>query len=176
MSCTAYTVTLHIDPTRVGAVGHAFLTLSAPGQPDINIGYYPITSGNANGPGTVRNDSYTEVIVDSSGNVVGLEEHPYAYSKTFTVTEMQYSDMLAYAAQVAQGSNNYQAPAGALGLIPSATVIFGDQTNVCTDFARAVLAAGGISGTSGHDPASFGSLPHINSGAKMYHRNALNFA
>jgi hypothetical protein len=39
-------------------VGHAFITPSASGKPDITIGYYPIVHGST-GPGTLRDDMLT---------------------------------------------------------------------------------------------------------------------
>lgn len=145
-----YKVTIKVDPTILtGGVGHAFLTLSATGKPDITIGYYPIQEGAGAVPtlGTVRNDMLTHVDPDKGL----LIEHPYLSSKTFLITEQQYANMLQKAAQIANDpSDYYNALTGVLTL-PLSVVLPHSLTgsNVCTDFVRTVLTAGDIEPTFG---------------------------
>ncbi len=138
-----YTVTVKTQPAGYydGAfqVGHAFVTLRAPGRPDVTIGYYPIVPG-AYGAGTVRNDTLTEVV----NNVP--QEHLYTWSRTFIVSERQYSNMLSYAASVAIDSHdNYDGRSGIASLLVAPlSLIVGSLSNVCTDFVRNMLASGEI--------------------------------
>ena len=45
MSENTYSVTLKIQPTLIsGGIGHAFITLTAPGRSDVTVGYYPVAT------------------------------------------------------------------------------------------------------------------------------------
>lgn len=142
---TNYTVTVKTFPTGGWdegelQVGHAFIELSAPGREVVVIGYYPIVH-EMRGSGTVRDDS-------KSNDEGGL--HASNWSKTFTVSERQYRNMIEYAASVATNStDNYNAIPGAMAVLPTLNLLVGSLSNVCTDFARNVLAAGDITPTPG---------------------------
>ncbi|WP_443114087.1 calcium-binding protein [Herbaspirillum seropedicae] len=128
-------------------VGHAFVVLSAPGREDITIGYYPIVHG-AYGPGTVRDDAISEK--NRSGNFV---PHSATWSRTFSVSERQYSNMLEYAASVANDTtDNYNAVRGAIPILIPISAVTGPMSNVCTDFVKNILTVGEIS------PSAYSSL------------------
>lgn len=112
-----YTVTIKIE---TGVIGHAFVTLQAPGQPPITVGYYPVVHS-PSAPGIVKNDGV-------SGENGGV--HPSDWSRSFTVSAGQYEAMLS---KVAFVSNH---PGG-----------YGVAGNQCTGFVRDVLNAGGITPT-----------------------------
>jgi len=141
-----YSITVKTFPTGgvengTPQVGHAFVTLRASGRPDITIGYYPIVHG-AYGPGTVRDDSKTEI----NPQTAALTEHSATWSRTFAVSERQYGNMLNYASTVAvDTTDNYNGLSGLPSVLsPRLAGSIGSQSNVCTDFARGVLAAGEI--------------------------------
>jgi hypothetical protein len=147
MSQNGYSVTLKIEPTATsGTIGHAFITLSAPGRSDITVGFYPADGGSPYGVGAVRDDSV------SKKTPTELESHDFMWSKTFTVTESQYLSMVTYAAKQANnGSVMYNGVGGLATLLdPPLALYVGSGSNVCTDFARGVLEAGGIQPLGGN--------------------------
>jgi len=148
-----YSVTVRTYPTGgfeglKAQVGHAFVTLSAPGKPDITIGYYPVVHGST-GPGTLRDDTITSTDPKTGKPIPHLER----WSKTFSVSERQYSNMLEYAASVANDTtDNYNAVRGAIPLLLPISAVTGPMSNVCTDFVKNILTVGEIS------PSAYSSL------------------
>ncbi|MGG1945544.1 putative Ig domain-containing protein [Trinickia sp. NRRL B-1857] len=144
MSNNSYTATLKIEPTLLkGEIGHAFVTLSAPGRADITIGYYPVHTA-PYGVGVVRDDSASKQI--NQNGTSSAAPHDFTWSNTFQVTEKQYLDMLTYASKAANDTTTtYNGLSGLPTLLDPALAAFvGSGSNVCTDFARSVLEAGGI--------------------------------
>nr|WP_233171092.1 calcium-binding protein [Herbaspirillum sp. ASV7] len=75
--------------------------------------------------------------------------HLERWSRTFSVSERQYSNMLGYAASVAQDTtDNYNAVSGVIPLILPISAVTGSMSNVCSDFVRNILTVGEISPTA----------------------------
>lgn len=146
-----YTVTLHAyNPTTKGVIPHAFVTLQAPGQPPIVVGYYPQKRG-VSGPGTVRNDAITG---PQNRDTLAPTQHPSAFNKTFEVSPGQFANMLNYVDKTASNPGTYQ-------LIGDA-----DKSNFlavpgyqCTGFARDVLISGGINPSSANPSNTVRAIP-----------------
>jgi hypothetical protein len=129
-----YTVTLHAyNPTKEGYIPHAYVTLKAPGQPPVIVGYYP-KEHVVTGPGTVRNDGITGA--DISGN---RTQHPSAYNKTFEVSPAQFANMLGFVDKTAGDPGTYHLIGDS-----NKSNFFAVPGYQCTGFARDVLAAGDI--------------------------------
>ncbi len=144
-----YSITVKIEPTGLDSagfdVGHAFVTLHAPGQKDITVGFYPeVHAGYASG--VLRDDSVSGRVTNSAGTIIGVEPHPSTSSMTFIVSEKQFSDMLSYASNIANNpSDMYNGITGLPVLLnPQLGLLIGSGSNVCTDFVRNILAIGEI--------------------------------
>ena len=98
MASTGYSVTLNIyvSPNPLD-IPHAFVTITALGQPPVTVGYYPVVHAVA-APGVVKNDGAIEI---RNGQPV---PHPTTWDKTFDVSPGQAQAMLAYAAGRANAS------------------------------------------------------------------------
>ena len=133
-----YSVTVKIQPTSLdsagGDVGHAFITFHVPGKQDITVGFYPKETSAYN-LGIVRDDSVSNWDKPNSPTV---SPHDYTSSFTFIVNEHQMSNMLTYAADIANNpSDMYNGASGLPVLVsPGLGLLVGSGSNVCTDYAR----------------------------------------
>lgn len=149
-----YQITLKIANTFFAAgspfsgdgIPHAFVTVSGPGlDSPVTVGFYPARSGQAMGPGAVRNDAYY-----FNGSTIG--EHPYDTSYTFDISSQQAYNALTFIAAVSNSPGNYLL----LGSADKSNFILEDGYQ-CTGFARDVLKAAGIEGRPLSDGATLWS-------------------
>lgn len=56
MASTGYKVTIHVYSPNATSIPHAFITINAPGQLPITVGFYPVKS-TVYAAGIVKNDA-----------------------------------------------------------------------------------------------------------------------